>query len=173
METVNIKNLPPGTSVLKHGDRYFRIILKVLTPEADIPTAQMLQVQSWGYEVNKDNALMVDGNDEPIMLEKQMTSIPLSNIHNGNDTMNGGWVAQDMSYDPENPTEEQKSIRQLKNLPKDGSPGDRVYLKEEKQTYFYSPGQYQNIRERRVSDFVAKTAGPATPTEDISHILPQ
>lgn len=172
METVNTKSLPAGASVLMHNGRYFRIYIKVLTPEADIPTASMLQVQSWGYEVSKDNALLVDDNDEPIMLERQNISIPMANIHSGEDTMNGGWVARDLSYNPDKPTEEQKDIRQLKNLPKDGKPGDRVYLKDEKQTYVFSSGQYQNIRENRVSSFVAKTSPPAE-VKGIDHILPQ
>lgn len=167
---------PAGATMIETDDgRFFRIHTKVLTPEADIPKVDMLQVQTHGYEVDKSGNLMVDENDEPIMLDKQITSIPMANIHNGSDTMNPGWMAQDLAYDPENPREDQKDIRQLKSVPKEGNPGDRVYSKTDKATYVYSPGQYANIRERRVSDFAARTAPKSddAPSVDVSNILPQ
>lgn len=175
MDTVNVKGTASGATIVKTDDgRYFRIHTKVLTPEAEIPNASLLQVQTHGYEVDKNGAFLVDGNDEPIMLEKSITSIPLENIRNGSDTMNGGWVAQDLAYDPDEPREDQKDIRQLKAVPKEGKPGDRVYSKDAKQTYVYSPGQYANIRERRISDFVARTSETSTgPAVDVSDILPK
>lgn len=174
MQSINIKGTPANACNYQLDDgRIFRIYTKVLTPEAEIPTAQMLTVQTNGYEITKDGSFLVDDNGEPVMLDKRTTQISLENVRNGVDTMNGGWVPQDLAYDPENPREDVKDVKQLKAVPKTGAPGDRVYAKDSKQTYVYSAGQYENIRRARLSEAVAMAPKAEAEPLDVSEILPK
>lgn len=174
MQTITIKDTPANATNYQLDDgRIFRIYTKVVTPEADIPTASMLSVQTNGYEITKDGSFVVDDNGEPVMLEKRVTQISLDNVRNGVDTMNGGWVPQDLAYDPENPREDVKDVKQLKAVPKSGEAGDRVYSKADKQTYVYSAGQYENIRRGRLSEAVAMAPKPDAEPLDVGDILPK
>lgn len=174
MKQINIKDTPANACNYQLDDgRIFRIYTKVLTPEADIPTAQMLSVQTNGYEITKDGSFVVDDSGEPVVLDKRVTQISLENVRSGLDTMNGGWVPQDLAYDPENPREDVKDVKQLKAVPKTGSPGDRVYSKEDKQTHVYSAGQYENIRRARLSEAVAMAPQPSAEPLDVGDILPK
>lgn len=171
MERIEVKDTPAGATNYKLDDgRIVRVHLKVLTPESEIPTADMLAVQTNGYEINKDGAFIVDDNGEPITLAKNVTSVPLASIRNGSDNMNGGWVETDLAYDPENPRADVADVRQLKTLPKTGAANDRVYAKDDKKTYVYNAGQYETIRLRRAAEMAAVVSAPV-PLE-VQAILP-
>lgn len=158
MQKIEITDAPPASSTYLLDDgRYIRVHLRLLTPEADLATADWLDVETTAYEVNKKGDFVVDNNGEPVMLPRQRSRIPLENIRKGLDSAQPGWVVQDLAYDPDNPREDVKDVRQLATVPKTGKPGDRVYAKDTKLTYAYVEGQYELARQRRAGQLASVT----------------
>lgn len=168
---VDVKDSPKNsTTYLLPDGRYVRVHLKLLTTDDALATANEVEVRTSAYEVNKNGDFIVDEDGEPVMMPRQGIRIPLSQVHSGATLMKPGWVETDIAYDPKNPREDSADVRQLKNLPKNGKSGERVYIEGDKKTYSYTDGLYENVRRQQITTFTRANVLPATTTVDPSKI---
>lgn len=163
MKKIAIKDTPAGAENYQLEDgRIFRIYLDLKTPVAQLATAESIDVETRGYQIDKSGAFMVDDNQEPIFLQPSRSRIPMANIRSGTDTAKPGWVQQVVLEGDELAEEDMKSVRKLKNLPKTGEPGDRVVVGDE--LYAWSDGVYDSIRRARLTNLPQEKAD--TPLDD-------
>lgn len=145
MKRIDVKDLPANAAAYELDDgRIFRVHLDLKTPTDQLATANDVEVETRGYQINEAGAFMIDDNQEPITLPPQRARIPLANVREGRDTMKPGWVEQ--VYDPAG--EEPVDARKLKKLPATGTPGEQVLT--DGKLYTYSDGLYESVRRNRL-----------------------
>lgn len=167
MKRIDVKDLPANAAAYELDDgRIFRVHLELKTPTDQLATAQDIEVETRGYQINADGAFMVDDNLEPITLPAQRARIPLGNVREGRDTMKPGWVEQ--PYDPAAGISE--GTRQLKKLPATGTPGEQVLTGDK--LYSYSDGLYESVRLHRLLELKAEAPTPVADQAFVDSIVP-
>lgn len=167
MKRIDVKDLPSNAAAYELDDgRIFRVHLDLKTPTDQLATAQDVEVETRGYQINEAGAFMIDDNQEPITLPPQRARIPLGNVREGRDTMKPGWVEQ--AYDPAG--EEPVGARKLKKLPATGTPGEQVLT--DGKLYSYSDGLYESVRRHRILELGSVTPTPVADQAFVDSILP-
>jgi len=175
MKRIEVSDLARNAQAYQLDDgRIYRIHLNLLTPVDKLATADYLEVETNGYQIDKSGAFMVDDNGEPITLAKQRARIPMANVRAGADSVKAGWQAQatpDENSDPDAYASAIEGARKLKKLPKTGEPGDRVLV--DGQLYAYGEGLYEQVRQSRLAQIDAG-AGTLDALDDaaVADLLP-
>ena len=160
MKKIDIKDLPSNATAYQLDDgRIYRIHMTLITPVSQLATADYVEVETNGYQIDKSGAFMVDENQEPIMLPKQRARIPLANVRAGTDSVKPGWQVQQPSSGDTFTEEELKGARKLKKLPATAEQGDRVLVDDE--LYAYGQGLYESVRMGRLSQITQEPAAPS------------
>lgn len=166
MKRVDIPDLPENATAYQLDDgRYYRVHLRLITPVQNLATADYVEVETNGYQIDKSGAFMVNDDQEPITLEKQRARIPLSQFRAGLDTLKPGWVKQTLPDDEVAQAEALKDARKLKTLPKTGESGDKVLSNDE--LYVWSDGLYDAVRRARVAGIAPDAEAPEPLDEEI------
>lgn len=164
MKRINIADLAPNATAYQLDDgRVYRIHMNLITPVQSLSTADFVEVETKGYQIDKTGAFMVDDNGEPVMLPPQRARIPLANVRAGLDTVKPGWVAQTLPEDEAERAEALKGARRLKKLPGEGEAGDKVLVDDV--LYGWGDGLYDQVRRQRLADLGAAPDAPA-PLDD-------
>lgn len=163
MNRIDVKDLPSNATAYQLDDgRIYRIHMNLITPVSQLATADYVEVETNGYQIDKSGAFMVDDNGEPIMLPKQRARIPLANVRAGTDSVKPGWQVQSLPEDEAARDEALKGARKLKKLPSTAQPGDRVMVGDD--LYVYGLGLYESVRRGRLNS-IAPLAQDSSPLD--------
>ena len=164
MKRIDVSDLPANAAAYELEDgRIFRVHLELKTPTDQLATAQDVEVETRGYQINAAGAFMVDDNLEPITLAPQRARIPLANVREGRDTMKPGWREVTEQPDPETPA------RKLKKLPATAEPGDVVLVDDK--FYAYTEGLYESVRRHRLLELKAEAPTPVADQAFVDSIV--
>lgn len=160
MKRINVADLAANATAYELDDgRVYRIHMNLITPVQNLATADYVEVETKGYQIDKSGAFMVDDNGEPITLPPQRARIPLANVRAGLDTVKPGWVAQNLPEDEAAQAEALKGARKLKKLPSEGEAGDKVLVDDV--LYGWGDGLYDQVRRQRLADLAPMADAPA------------
>lgn len=170
MKRIDVKDLPSNVSAYELDDgRIFRVHLELKTPVDQLATAGDVEVETRGYQINAQGALLVNDSQEPIMLAPQRARIPLTNVRSGLDTVKPAWVKQVFADDAsrEKLTE---GVKKLKHLPKTGEPGDSVMVGDD--MFVFSDGLYESVRRSRAAEIKVDVVNDELTEQVIADLTP-
>lgn len=148
MERITLPGIPANASAYLLDDgRIYRVHLDLKTPEDKLSTADYVEIETRGYEVDESGALILDGNGEPKLIKAQRARIPLANVRNGTDSVKPGWVMV-----PEAPRAEGEEVPEddVSELPTTANEGD--VLRFGGIVYRYTLGLYEACRRMRLTE---------------------
>ena len=175
MKRIEIADLAKNAFAYELDDgRVYRLHMNLITPVDKLATADYVEVETNGYEIDKHGNFVVDDNGEPITLAKQRARIPLANVRAGTDSIKEGWQAQAMpseKSDPEAYAATVEGAKKLKKLPKTGEQGDKVMV--DGTVYAYGLGLYEQVRRQRLAQVAPSSSAPsALDQEAIDALIP-
>ena len=150
--------------------RVIRIHMKLITPKEQLASADFVEVETRGFEVDKRGAFVVDGEGMPITIAPQRARIPLANVRQGMDAVKPGWIKQSLPTDKEQLATVLEPHKAIKNLPKTGTTGDIKRVGDE--LFTWTDGLYEQVRKGRLADLANAAAVPKFDEAQVNDLVP-
>lgn len=171
MKRIEIADTHQSASNYELADgRILRIHMKLITPKEQLATADFVEVETRGFEVDKKGSFIVDAEGMPVQIAPQRARIPLANVRQGMDSVKPGWIKQSLPTDEAARTQALEPHKPLKNLPKTGEAGDVKRMGDD--LYTWTEGLYEQVRRGRLAEVANAAAVPKFDEAQVNDLVP-